>query len=443
MEKDLISLVKDAGIVGAGGAGFPTHVKLNAKAEYVIVNGAECEPLLRVDQQLMAMESRKILEGLKLIKEHVGAKYAVIALKEKYKKAIKSFEDIIGEYEGISLHKLQNFYPAGDEQIIVYEVTGRIVPEGGIPLNVGAIVSNVETIVNIYDAYYNNTPVTEKYVTVTGAVKSPKTLKLPIGLSIEEAINLAGGSYLEDYVVINGGPMMGKITDIKNPITKTTKGLIVLPSDHSLVKSLNKDINQMLKEAKAACMHCSHCSEVCPRNLIGHRIYPDKMMRLASYSDLCDESVTPVNAFLCCECRLCEYACIMDLQPWKLHNSLKKTMGSNGIKNTCKNHPENVHPFRSYKKYPVNKLINKIGLNSYDVEAPMTDIKVNAKSIAIPLNQHIGAPATPVVQIGDKVFKGDLLGNIEDNKLGSNIHSSVNGIIKDIRNNIIIIDWGM
>ena len=443
MEKDLISLVKDAGIVGAGGAGFPTHVKLNAKAEYVIVNGAECEPLLRVDQQLMAMESRKILEGLKLIKEHVGAKYAVIALKEKYKKAIKSFEDIVGEYEGISLHRLQNFYPAGDEQIIVYEVTGRIVPEGGIPLNVGAIVSNVETIANIYDAYYNNTPVTEKYVTVTGAVKSPRTLKLPIGLSIEEAINLAGGTYLEDYVVINGGPMMGKITGIKNPITKTTKGLIVLPSDHSLIKSLTKDINQMLKEAKAACMHCSHCSEVCPRNLIGHRIYPDKMMRLASYSNLCDEKVTPVNAFLCCECRLCEYACVMDLQPWKLHNSLKKTMGANGIKNTCKNHPENVHPFRSYKKYPVNKLINKIGLNSYDVEAPMTDIKVNVKSVAIPLSQHIGAPATPVVQIGDKVSKGDLLGQVEDNKLGSNIHSSIDGIIKEIRNNIIIIDRRM
>lgn len=443
MEKDLISLVKDAGIVGAGGAGFPTHVKLNAKAEYVIVNGAECEPLLRVDQQLMAMESRKILEGLKLIKEHVGAKYAVIALKEKYKKAIKSFEDIVGEYEGISLHRLQNFYPAGDEQIIVYEVTGRIVPEGGIPLNVGAIVSNVETIANIYDAYYNDTPVTEKYVTVTGAVKSPRTLKLPIGLSIEEAINLAGGTYLEDYVVINGGPMMGKITGIKNPITKTTKGLIVLPSDHSLIKSLTKDINQMLKEAKAACMHCSHCSEVCPRNLIGHRIYPDKMMRLASYSNLCDEKVTPINAFLCCECRLCEYACVMDLQPWKLHNSLKKTMGANGIKNTCKNHPENVHPFRSYKKYPVNKLINKIGLNSYDVEAPMTDIKVNVKSVAIPLSQHIGAPATPVVQIGDKVSKGDLLGQVEDNKLGSNIHSSIDGIIKEIRNNIIIIDRRM
>ncbi|SCI25072.1 Nitrogen fixation protein rnfC [uncultured Clostridium sp.] len=443
MDKDLCSLVKDAGIVGAGGAGFPTHVKLNAKAEYVIVNGAECEPLLRVDQQLMDVECRKILEGLKLVKEQVGAKYGVIALKEKYKKAINSLEGIIGEYEGIKIHKLQNFYPAGDEQIIVYEVTKRIIPEGGIPLNVGAIVSNVETIANIYDAYYNNLPVTEKYVTVTGEVRYPKTLRLPIGLSIGEAIELAGGTDLTDFVVINGGPMMGKITDVKSPITKTTKGLIVLPKDHSLIKSLTKDVNTMLKEAKSACMHCSHCSEVCPRNLLGHRIYPDKMMRLSSYNSVCDDKITPINAFLCCECRLCEYACVMDLQPWKLHNSIKKMLSFNGIKNTCKNQPEKVHPFRSYKKYPVNKLIYKLGLNSYNVEAPLTKEEINVTSVSIPLSQHIGAPAVPEVQIGDKVHKGDLIAYVEEDKLGSNIHSSVDGVISDIRNNIIIISGGM
>lgn len=443
MEKDLCSIVKDAGIVGAGGAGFPTHVKLNAKAEYVILNGAECEPLLRVDQQLMASESRKILEGLKIVKEHVGAKFGVIALKEKYKEAISSLESILEEYDGISLYKLKNFYPAGDEQVIVYEVTGRIVPEGGIPLNVGAIVSNVETIVNLYNAYYNDTPVIEKYVTVTGDVKYPKTLKLPIGVSIEEAINLAGGPTIEDFVVINGGPMMGKIVDIKNPITKTTKGLIVLPKSHSLVNSLTKDINKMLKEAKAACMHCSHCSEVCPRNLIGHGIYPDKMMRLASYGDLCDEKITPVNAFLCCECRLCEYACVMDLQPWKLHNSLKKTMSANGIKNSCNNVPQSAHPFREYKRYPVSKLIYKLGLNSYDVKAPISDVTISSNTISILLSQHIGAPSTPVVNIGDKVFKGDLIAKVEDNKLGSNIHSSLDGVISDIRDNMIIINRGM
>ncbi|MGL5329416.1 MAG: SLBB domain-containing protein [Peptostreptococcaceae bacterium] len=443
MEKDLCSLVREAGVVGAGGAGFLTHVKLNAKAEYVIINGAECEPLLRVDQQLMEIECRKILDGLKLVKEHVGAKYGVIALKEKYKKAVKSLEDIIGEYDGISLHKLKNFYPAGDEQIIVYEVTKRIVPEGGIPLNVGTIVCNVETIANIYDAYYNLKPVTHKYVSVTGEVKNPKTFKLPIGISIKEAIDLAGGSKIEDYVVINGGPMMGKIIDENNPITKTTKGLIVLSKDHPLVKSLTKDINQMLKEAKTACMHCSHCSEVCPRNLIGHRINPDKMMRLASYGDVCDKDITPVNAFLCCECRLCEYACVMDLQPWKLHNSLKKTMGSNGIKNTCKSIPQSAHPFREYKKYPVTKLIYKLGLHSYDVDAPISDMSLEIKSVNIPLSQHIGAPSIPVVKVGDKVKVGDLIAQNEESKLGSNIHSSIDGVITGISNNTIIIDWGI
>ena len=130
MEKNLIDIIAKSGIVGAGGAGFPTHVKMNAKAEYVIINGAECEPLLRVDQQLMAVETKKILDALKLCMEAVGADKGVIALKGHYEAAINSFNQLLGEYEGISLHLLPNFYPAGDEQITVYEVTGRIVPEG-------------------------------------------------------------------------------------------------------------------------------------------------------------------------------------------------------------------------------------------------------------------------------------------------------------------------
>ena len=186
MEKNLIDIIAQSGIVGAGGAGFPTHVKVNAKAEYVILNGAECEPLLRVDQQLMAVETKKILEGLKLIKETVGADKVVIALKDHYTAAINSFNGLIGEYEGFSLHLLENFYPAGDEQVTVYEVTGRIVPEGGIPLNVGVIVSNVETVLNIYNAYYEDQPVTDSYVTFAGEVKNHVTMKLPLGMTVGE-----------------------------------------------------------------------------------------------------------------------------------------------------------------------------------------------------------------------------------------------------------------
>lgn len=443
MEKDLLSLVKKAGIVGAGGAGFPTHAKLNAKAEYVIINGAECEPLLRVDQQLMRDYTKEILDALNLVVEQVGASYGVLALKSKYKAAVANAEAIIGNYPKLSIHKMENFYPAGDEQVLVYEVTGRIVPEGGIPLNVGAIVSNVETMLNIYNAYYYETPVTDKYVTVTGAVNNTKTFKLSIGMTVREAIELAGGTYLKDYVVVNGGPMMGRIVDVDSTITKTTKGLIVLPKDHSLIKDLQKDVGAMLRDAKMSCMHCSHCSEVCPRGLIGHAIEPHKMMRIASYGSVCDTEISTVNAYLCCGCRLCEYACVMNLQPWKLNNLLKQTMKSNNIKNTCNNKPEKAHPFRSLKRYPVNKLIRKLGLAEFDVDAPLQETPVQGKKVSILLNQHIGKPAECVVNVGQTVSKGDIIGMIDDNSLGSNVHASIDGVVESIQGNIIIINGGM
>ena len=282
MDKNLLNLVKEAGIVGAGGAGFPTYAKLNAKAECVIINGAECEPLLRVDQQLMRDNSQKIVSALSIVMEQVGASKGVIALKEKYYEAIDNLAKIINKDDNISIFKLENFYPAGDEQILVYEVTGKIVPEGGIPLNVGTVVCNVETMLNIYEAYYNETPVTDTYVTVTGAVNNRKTMKLPIGMSVKEVIDLAGGTYLDEFLVINGGPMMGRIVNVDSFITKTTKGLIVLPKNHKLCRDLQKDVQTMLKESETSCMHCSHCSEVCPRNLIGHDLHPHKMMRIAS-----------------------------------------------------------------------------------------------------------------------------------------------------------------
>lgn len=439
MEKDLLSLIKKAGIVGAGGAGFPTHAKLNAKAEYVIINGAECEPLLRVDQQLMAVHTKEILDALNLVVEYVGATYGVVALKSKYKEAISSVQSIIGNYDKLQLHELENFYPAGDEQVLVYEVTGRIVPEGGIPLNVGTIVLNVETMFNIYKAYYYEQPVTEKYVTVTGAVNNTKTFKLPIGMTVREAIQLAGGTNLSDFTVINGGPMMGKIVDLDSTITKTTKGLIVLPKDHSLIKDLQKDVGVMLKDAQISCMHCSHCSEVCPRALIGHAIQPHKMMRIASYGSLCDNTISTVNAYLCCGCRLCEYACVMNLQPWKLNNLLKQTMKQNNIKNTCNNKPKKAHPFRELKKYPVSKLIRQLGLVKFDKKSPLEDKLVPEDKVTILMSQHIGKPCEVVVNVGDKVEKGDLVGRIDDNSLGSNIHASITGIVKEVETDKVVI----
>ncbi|AOT72721.1 SLBB domain-containing protein [Geosporobacter ferrireducens] len=440
MGKNLISLIEHAGIVGAGGAGFPTHVKMNAKVEYIIVNGAECEPLLRVDQQLMAEKSFEILSALDAVIKNTCAQKGYIALKKKYHEAVTSLEEAITAFNNMEIFQLGNFYPAGDEQVTVYEVLNRIVPEGGIPLDVGVIVINVETLLNVYNAI-KGAPVTEKYLTVTGAVKNPLTLKVPVGISIAEAIELAGGATVQNYKVIDGGPMMGKIVDdIQKTVSKTTKGLIILPEGHPLLRSKEKNMNTMLRMAKTACMHCSLCTEVCPRNLLGHRLHPDKLIRLASYSSTCEKETSVTEAFLCCECALCEYACVMDLQPWKLHILLKSQMHTMGMKNPHKCKPQAVHPYRQYKQFPVTKLIARLGLEKYDVKAPLREGNSEEfNQVKIPLKQHIGIKADPIVSLGERVQKGQEIGTIGEGKLGARIHASISGVIEKIDDYYIVI----
>lgn len=440
MDRNLVETIKAAGVVGAGGAGFPTHIKADTKAQCVIINGAECEPLLRVDRQLMAVYPRQLLEGLKLVMEHTEAEQGFIALKGKYKSAVENINQIIGEYSNISIFIMDNFYPAGDEQVLVYEVTGRIVPEGGIPLNVGTVVLNVETVLNIYDAYFKDRNVTEKYITVTGEVKNPVTVRVPVGITVREAIGLAGGGTCGGYAVVNGGPMMGKIIRDDSPVTKTTKGLIVLPFNHPLITDMDKDMSQMLREARTSCMHCSLCTEVCPRNLIGHRLEPHKLIRMESYAGMNNSSKFSETSFLCCECRLCQYACVMNLMPWRVNSVLKSKLSKNGIKSTFNKAPDGVHPFREYKKFPVERLISKLGLNNYDKEAPLREAETEFNRVSLQLKQHVGAPAAPVVNVGDYVEKGDLVAHMADGKMGSRIHASISGTVTEINKDTIIID---
>lgn len=428
MQEDLTGLVEQAGVVGAGGAGFPTHVKLKAQADTVIINGAECEPLLRVDQQLMALQAEKLLEALDLMVQQVGASKGVVALKEHYHTAGEALQRALPQHPKLSVHLMGAFYPAGDEQVIVYEVTGRVVPEGGIPLNVGVVVANVETALNVLAAAAH-APVIDKYVTLAGAVKTPKTVKVPMGITVAEALALAGGATVAAYQVVNGGPMMGQIVPLDSRITKTTKGLIVVPAGHPLLLSLQRPLERSLRDAAVACMQCSLCSEVCPRGLLGHRIQPHKLMRMAAYGSMCDPSQTPMNAFLCCGCRLCEYACVMDLQPWKLNNNLKSVLGKQGIRNTLNAKPETAAPFRAYKRYPVHKLIHQLGLSQYDVPAPLEEGAYDFSTVTLPLRQNVGAPAEPVVKVGEAVARGALVGRIPEGKLGANLHASIAGTV--------------
>ena len=432
-----IELIKEAGVVGAGGAGFPTHVKLNAKVDVVIANGAECEPLLRVDQQLMAERAPEIMKGLEIAMRITNAKEGVIALKGKYKSAVHAFEKEIEKSKDkrVRMHILGNFYPAGDEQVLVYEVTKRIVPEGGIPLMVSVVVQNVNTLINIANAIEGK-PVISKYVTVSGAVKNPSTFEVPIGISIKELIEKAGGAAVNPYRIIVGGPMMGYVGNEEEPVTKTTGGVIVLPAEHPLILKKMRDISRNAKLTQAACIRCTLCTQACPRNLLGHNIEPDRVMKSVAFGLSRDVS-SITNAFLCVECGVCTYfACPMELDPMKINHEIKMQLSKAGVKNPHKRTDLHVNEFRETRKVPLSRLIARLGLSEYDVPAPMRG-KIEAKKVRIPLKMHIGSPALPTVKVGDFVKEGDVIGRITDG-LGANVHASISGKVTEVSGHITI-----
>jgi RnfABCDGE-type electron transport complex C subunit len=443
MSKEIVNLVRQAGVVGAGGAGFPTHVKISAKAETVIVNGAECEPLLRVDQQLMAVQAENLVKGLEAVMSATGASTGIIALKAKYKKAIEALTEVI-EDKPIKLFLLGDFFPAGDEQVLVYEVTGRVVPPGGIPLKVGCVVSNVETVINVANAL-DGVPVTDTWVTVTGEVPRPITLKLPVGTPVAEVLALAGVSDLQDIAVIDGGPMMGGILEnFLSPITKATKGLIVLPAEHPLVINKTAAMEYIIRRAKSTCIQCAMCTDVCPRGLLGHKLQPHKIMRSLNYAQS-DETLK--MALLCCECGVCGlYGCPMMLSPRKVNAALKKELGKQGIRldsasDTLTNSPVVSH-VRDYRKVPVKRLVSRLGLSPYDRPAPLSEDTYRSKNVYIPLRQHIGAPCIPVVEASQRVEKGTLIAAVPEGALGASIHASISGTVIRIGDHIEIESCG-
>jgi len=435
---ELVQVIKDSGIVGAGGAGFPSHVKLSAKAEYVILNGAECEPLLRVDQQLIEIFADEIITGLEYIVKSTDAKKAYIAIKGKHKEAVDVIRKKTKNNNNIELFVLGDFYPAGDEQVLVNEVTKRVVPEVSIPLKVGCIVINVETVLNIVNAL-NGKPVTHTYLTVAGKVPKPVTLRIPIGISVREVLKLSGVSDFEKIKVIDGGPMMGKILqNIDNPITKTSKGLIVLDEDDYLIKRKGMTAQMALRQSKAGCLQCRMCTELCPRYLLGHNLQPHLMMRKSNY-DRGEDIQGAEMASLCCECAACElYACPAGLSPRLININYKQEMAKKSVKYKPSKENFVALEVREYRKIPVKRLISRLGLKDYDVPAPLVEIDFKPKTVNIPLKMHIGVPSSPIVEVGQIVSEGELIAEIPEKALGARVHSSISGKVININDYITI-----
>lgn len=427
----LAEQVKQAGIVGAGGAGFPTHVKMEARAEWFLANGAECEPLLQKDRELMVHFSEEIIEGLSLAGESVGAVKCRVGIKSKNRDAIESIAKAT-RGTSIEISEFGDFYPSGDEYEVVHQITGKLIPPAGIPLDVGAVVNNVETLYQIAQAH-RGFPVTETFLTVNGAVQSPCTLKVPIGVSFREVIDLAGGATIDDYAVMDSGLMMGRLAgDLSRPVTKTTAGLIVLPASHELIERYQRPPEAQARIGKSACDQCSFCTELCPRYLLGYDVQPHAVMRSLGFSAT-GSDIWNKYAQLCCGCGICTlYACPESLYPREACLDGIASLRAAGQGKWEGPSQVRVHPMKEFRRVPMKLLIKKLGVSQYQVEAPFRDKVCSPESVSIPLKQHTGNPAVAVVTTGMPVEKGQLIGEIPDNQLGAHVHASIAGTVTEV-----------
>lgn len=431
--------IYEAGVIGEGGAGFPTHIKYGAKPDYLLINAAECEPLLHTDKFQMGLYYKEMLEAIQEAKEFLGAKRAVLATKKKYQNFISLFEEEIKEKNyDIELFSMDNFYPAGDEQIMIYEAFEKSVPAGGIPLQLDMVVSNIATMKSIYDAQ-RGIPVTEKFITVTGEVKEPKVIKVPIGITLAQCIEAVGGCTLADYMVLTGGPMMGRFFTKEEAeiavVRKTSGGIILIPKDHTLVQRGTKSIQAIKNETRAACIQCNFCTQYCPRYLIGHPLHPHKIMRAFGVNDIYDERFA--EALLCCECGICElFACPMNISPRIVNVFLKQELKKNGI--TAKFETGPALAERENRYVPVDRLLSRLDIRKYDEMGKPSFMEVSTDKVTIPLAQHIGKPAIACVSEGDFVEKGQVIGDIKFSDMGARVHASIKGVVTHVGDGITI-----
>lgn len=431
--------VRAAGVVGAGGAGFPAHVKLQAQVDTFLVNAAECEPMLKVDQQLMAVQAERLIRGVQYAMTATGARAGIIALKEKYQKAINALTPLLPA--GIRLHILPDVYPAGDEVLTIWMATGRRVPPAALPVSVGVVVNNVQTVLNIARAVEQQYPVTRRTLTVNGAVARPITLTVPIGMSLREVLALAGGVTVDDPGFINGGPMMGGlITSLDTPVSKTTGGLLVLPKSHALIQRRMQDERTVLSVAKTVCEQCRLCTDLCPRHLIGHELSPHLLVRAVNYQ----QAATPqllLTALTCSECNVCEsVACPVGISPMRINRMLKRELRALNHRYDGPLNPEDE--MAKYRLIPVKRLITKLGLSDWYHDAPLAETDYPTDKTTLLLRQHIGASAIPCVQQGEHVVRGQCVADVPSGALGAPVHASIDGIVSEITEQSITVIRG-
>ena len=293
-KRELLWVIREAGIVGLGGAGFPAHVKLDTDKEikYLIINGAECEPYITADHRRMVENTEDVIFGIRTVMKILQPKNAYIGIETNKRECMDALKKALRYDESINIMPLKPKYPQGAEKMLIKAITGKNVPTGGLPADVGAIVFNIETVYKIGDAFKTGRPLTERIVTVSGnAVNDPSNFVVPLGVPASFMFEAAGGFKKEPKKIIMGGPMMGIAQfDLDFPVIKTTSSLLAFTEAEPAY-----DVN-------SPCIHCGKCVEHCPM-----RLMPNKLSDFAQKGDA--ESAEKYSILDCMQCGMCSYVC--------------------------------------------------------------------------------------------------------------------------------------
>ncbi|MCK5598256.1 4Fe-4S dicluster domain-containing protein [bacterium] len=433
-EKIGLKEIRESGLIGAGGAGFPTYIKLNSKVQTLIINGAECEPLLETDKTILNIGIEDLIAGVKKAMELTGASEGLIGIKQKYKDLIKKVASDLPKE--IKISPLKNMYPIGDEHILVREVTGKIIPEGGLPLDVGIVVQNVETMYRLGRLLNKGEPVVSRFVTVSGDVAFPFVAEVPVGTPVSLLLDIAEPRIpLELAKIMDGGPMMGKFISKDSYVKKTTSGILVFSDREKVIRQRSRDLNAIIRISRSACIQCRRCTDFCPRYLNGHRIEPHKWMRNLAFGELIPSEMS----YLCSECGVCELiACPMDISPRLVAEYFKKDMTEKGIKNENYHEtPQEICGFHELREISTDRLMEHLDISKFNVHPAFEKLDINPRRVRIFVDQHIGSPSKITVLKGDKVKKNDNIAISEVSGMGVNYHASIGGTVSAVGDNYI------
>ena len=434
--QELKNIMRKFGIIGAGGAGFPSYAKLAEGADLLLINGSECEPLLYTDYVILKNEMSLMLTGVCEVIRATSIPDAMLCIKAHTAKRLGLSE---GERlaDRVKVKVLPDVYPIGDEIGLIYQASGRLVNPGKLPITAGVIVYNVETMYNLGRAVRFSEPVKDKWVTVGGDIREPKVVKVPIGTKVSDLFKMLGITVGEGYTVLDGGPSMGKIINPATAtVTRTTKGILILPDYTAAISSKKISDKMAVARAETACCQCTRCTDMCPRNLLGYPLEPHKMVRTAMGA----AEVMPImvlSATLCCGCGVCEtLACSQGISPRAVIANYKGILAKNKMRFNIEDNYK-VKDEREYRMIPSEKWESTLGVRPFDRVAEYGGEIKDFSRVEIPLSRHIGAPSIPIVSDGDTVSEGDLIAEAADG-LSVPAHASISGRVTLGEGKIII-----